>query len=94
MLSETPIAHAKTHKSPKESSFDVTLARIQRTTQIEQMATRKILRTKMPGVTGYHQAVELDLQEITNLGSLLNIVPAVVQSFKEMKGWMLRAADL
>ena len=93
-LNETPIAHAKTQKSPKESSFDAMLARIQRTTQIEQMATRKTLRTNMPGVAGYHQAVELDLQEITNLGSLLNRVPAVVQSFEEMKGWMLRAADL
>ena len=48
----------------------------------------------MPGNAGHHKAVDRDLQEITDLASLLEKVPTVVQSFNEMKEWMLRAADL
>lgn len=87
-------AHGKTQKDATQVKLDETLVRIQRTIQIDNMASRKLLRSKMPGSAGYHQAVDLDFQEITMLASLLNQVPMVVLSFHDMKGWLLRATDL
>lgn len=93
-LDEASNADDKRQKGPKERGFEETLVRLQRTMQIDDMATRKKLRVKSPGLAGYHQAVDSDLQEIMGLASLLKKVPVVVQSFQEMKSWMLRAADL
>lgn len=93
-LNEASRAHAKLQKGPKEAKFEEMLAQVQRTIQIDKMAIRKTLRAKMPGVAGYHNAVEMDLQEITALASLLDKLPTILQSFHEMKSWMLRAADL
>lgn len=62
--------------------------------QIQEMATRKTARAQIPGAAGYQQSVDSDLQEILALASLLDQLPTVVQSFHEMKNWMLRAADL
>lgn len=93
-INQESVAHAKRSKGSSETKFDEVMGQLNRSIQIEEMATRKTLRTKMPGVAGYHQAVELDLQEIIKLASVLSGVPTVVQSFQEMKCWMLRAADL
>jgi hypothetical protein len=93
-INQKPEAPEKVQKGPRETKFDEMMYRMQRTMQIDQMATRKTLRIKMPGVAGYHNAVEPDLQQITELASVLGEVPMVVQSFQEMKSWMMRAADL
>lgn len=91
---EEPASHSNGHKGPREVRFEQMMAQIHRSMKIDEMATRKTLRTKMPGLAGYQKAVEPDLREITDLASVLNRVPDVVQSFQEMKGWMMRAADL
>jgi hypothetical protein len=91
---EEPASHANGHKGPREIRFEQMMAQLHRSMKIDEMATRKTLRNKMPGLAGYQKAVEPDLREITDLASVLNKVPAVVQSFHEMKGWMMRAADL
>lgn len=93
-INQEPVVQAQSEKGPREAKFDDMMVRIRRSMQIDAMATRKTLRTKMPGVAGYHQAVEPDLREITSLASAMERVPTVLQSFQEMKGWMLRAADL
>lgn len=93
-INQEPVVQAQSEKGPREAKFDDMMVRIRRSMQIDAMATRKTLRTKMPGVAGYHQAVEPDLREITSLASAMERVPTVLQSFQEMKGWMMRAADL
>jgi hypothetical protein len=62
--------------------------------QLEEMAKRKVLRQKFPGNAGYHQSVNKDLQEIRSLASSFAGVGSVVQSFEEMKSWMLRSMDM
>jgi len=62
--------------------------------QLEEMAKRKVLRQKFPGNAGYHQSVDRDLQEIRSLASSFAGVGSVVQSFEEMKFWMLRSMDM
>ena len=93
-INQKPEAPEKVPKGPRETKFDEMMYRLHRKMHIDEMATRKTLRNKMPGVAGYHNAVEPDLQEITSLASVLSEVPMVVQSFEEMKSWMLRAVDL
>ena len=87
-------APTKAQKGPREAKFDAFMLEYHRSIQIDEMATRKTLRIKMPGVAGYHNAVERDLQQITELASVLGEVPMVVQSYEQMKSWMMRAADL
>lgn len=93
-ITQEPAAHAKTQKGPRESKFDQAIAQLNRWIEIDEMATRKTLRAHTHGLAGYHQAVEPDLQAIIGLASVMRQVPTVVQSFKDMKDWMLRAADL
>lgn len=51
-------------------------------------------RNHSPGAEGYHQSVFRDLHEILDLADVLSRVPTVLQSYEEMRNWMLRAADL
>jgi hypothetical protein len=51
-------------------------------------------RNHRSGAHGYHESVYRDLLEIVDLVDVLSRVPTVMQSYEEMKGWMLRAADL
>lgn len=93
-MNQQPVPHAKPQKGPKETKFEELMLNVQRSMRIDELAKRKTLRTKMPGVAGYHKAVEPDLQAIISLASVLDSVPTIVQSFQEMKSWMLRATDL
>ena len=77
-----------------ETGIDALLLQVSRSKQIEEMATRKVLRQKFPGNAGYHQSVDRDLQEIRSLASSFAMMPTVVQSFQEMKSWMLRSIDM
>lgn len=77
-----------------DSSIEALWRRVHESDQIDKMAQRKILRQKAPGNTGYHKAVEIDLMEIKNLNLAISQFPAVIQSFEEMKSWMLRSIDL
>lgn len=77
-----------------ETDYEATLRQINRGSQFEEMAKRKVLRQKWPGKAGYHQSVDKDLQEIRSLASSFAGVGSVVQSFEEMKSWMLRSMDM
>jgi len=48
----------------------------------------------MQGNTGYHEAVDSDLQEIKKLNQVISQFPDVIKSYEEMKSWMLRSIDL
>lgn len=85
----------KTKESDRpETGIDALLLQVGRSAQIEEMANRKVLRQKMPGNNGFHQAVDRDLQEIKALATGLAALPSVVRSFEEMKSWMLRSMDM
>jgi hypothetical protein len=77
-----------------ETGIEALWRQIARDTQIEEMANRKVLRQKLPGNNGFHQAVDRDLQEIKALATGLAALPSVVKSFEEMKSWMLRSMDM
>ena len=78
----------------QEGSIEAMLRQVGRGMRFEEMAQRKMIRQKMPGNAGFHQAVDKDLQEIAALAANLAAVPSVVKSFEEMKSWMLRSMDM
>ena len=77
-----------------DAGIEALWRQIDRDTQIQEMANRKVLRQKMPGNNGFHQAVDRDLQEIKALATGLAALPTVVRSYEEMKSWMLRSMDM
>ena len=70
------------------------LKQLDRFQEIEEMAKRKTIRHHSPDSAGYHQAVDKDLHEITELASNMVKARDVVGSYEEMKSWMLRSVDL
>ena len=82
------------NSNQQESDIDVMLRQVGRDMRVHEMAQRKMIRQKMPGNAGFHQAVNKDLQEIAALAANLAAVPSVVKSFEEMKSWMLRSLDM
>lgn len=87
--------HEKIQKNQEqEGSIEERLRQVGRGMRFEEMAQRKMIRQKMSGHAGFHQVVDKDLQEITALAANLAAVPAVLNSFEEMKSWMLRSMDM
>ena len=78
----------------EQGGFESALLAIERASRIEEMARREQKRQTGYGVGGYRHVVQNDLEVIRLFAESFKQLPLVLQSFEEMKTWMLRSTDL
>ena len=77
-----------------DSALGAMLRQSQREQQATALLERKLLCDRSDGRTLYRLAVAEDLHSVLQLARDLAQLPAVMDSFEDMKAWLLRSTDL
>jgi hypothetical protein len=74
--------------------FEAVLRQVDRAKRADEMATRPQLRKLQEQGAAYHNAVLRDFEEILKLWRLVDQLDDVINSYLELKDWLIRSADL
>lgn len=78
----------------KPGTYEAVLLRIDKEDQLMATAKRKQERKFQPGTHDYLRVIQPDLNVISDLAHSFVQIKTVLNSYEEMKSWMLRSVDL
>ena len=78
----------------KPGSFEALLLQVEKEDQLMATAKRKQERKFQPGTDDYLRVIQPDLNVISDLARSFVQIKTVLNSYEEMKSWMLRSVDL
>ena len=84
----------ETNKKLKLGTFEAVLIQMERMDKLTEKSKRKQERLSQHGQEGYLSLVQQDLNVITDLADGVAQLKGILQSYEEMKSWMLRSVDL
>ena len=84
----------ESNKKLKPGSFEAVLMEMERKDRLVEKSKMKQDRHSQYGQEDYLRLVQTDLNVITDLASTVADLKTFLQSYEEMKSWMLRSIDL
>jgi len=88
------IGSQETKTKAKLGSFEATLLEMNRMDELVSKSKLKHQRSSQNDKAGYLRLVQQDFNVITDLANSVSKLKSVLQSYEEMKSWMLRSVDL
>lgn len=82
------------HSKVKPGSYEAALLQMDKENQLIEAVKRKQSRQFQTGTGNYLQVIQSDLNVISDLARSFAQVKTVLNSYEEMKSWMLRSVDL
>jgi len=84
----------ESNKKIKPGSYEAAILQMERMDQLVEKSKLKQDRHSQYGHEGYLRLLQTDLNVITDLASTVAHLKTFLQSYEEMKSWMLRSIDL